>query len=162
MTNKPAIVNFADAKRRTFAHGEAFKATTARIGAELGAEQIGCTLVELEPGKRAWPYHLHYAEEEMFVILEGEGTLRYDGEKYPLRPGDVVFTPTGPGTAHQIINSSRATLRYLAISPRADAEVAEYPDSGKIGAYGKGGEAFSFLAPKSAGVDYFDGEDGES
>ena len=161
MANKPRIVNFADAKRRVLGHGEAFKATTARIGAELGAEQIGCTLVELEPGKRAWPYHLHYAEEEIFVILEGEGTLRYDGEKYPLGPGDVIFTPTGPGTAHQIINSSDAPLRYLAISPRADAEVAEYPDSGKIGAYGRNDGDFAFLAPKSAGVDYFDGEDGD-
>ena len=54
MANKPPIVNLADAKRRTFGHGEAFKATTARIGAELGAERIGCTLVELGPGKRAW------------------------------------------------------------------------------------------------------------
>ncbi|MFP6742137.1 MAG: cupin domain-containing protein [Alphaproteobacteria bacterium] len=161
MANKPAIVNFADAKRRTFGHGKAFKATTARIGVELGAEQIGCALVELEPGKRAWPYHLHYAEEEMFVILEGEGTLRYDGETFPVREGDVIFTPTGPGTAHQIINTSDTPMRYLALSPRADAEVAEYPDSGKVGAYGKYGEVFSFLAPASAGVDYFDGEDGE-
>ncbi len=161
MANKLSIVNFAEAKRQTFGHGEAFKATTARIGAELGAEQIGCTLVELEPGKRAWPYHLHYAEEEMFVILEGQGTIRYDSEKYPVREGDVIFTPTGPGTAHQIINTSDAPLRYLALSSRADAEVAVYPDSGKIGAYGRDGDGFAFLAPASAEVDYFDGEDGE-
>ena len=161
MPNKPRMVNFADAQRRTFGHGEAFQATTARLGVELGAEQIGCSLVELDPGKRAWPYHLHYAEEEMFVILEGEGTLRYDGERYPLKPGDVIFTPTGPGTAHQIINTSDAPLRYLALSSRADAEVAEYPDSGKIGAYGRHEDGFAFLAPMSAGVDYFDGEDGE-
>ena len=127
MANKPAIVNFADAKRQTFGHGEAFKATTARMGAELGAEQIGCALVELEPGKRAWPYHLHYAEEEMFVVLGGEGTLRYDGETYPARPGDVIFTPTGPGTAHQIINTSDTPMRYLALSPRADARSPHIP-----------------------------------
>ena len=69
MANKPAIVNFADAKRRTFGHGKAFKATTARIGVELGAEQIGCALVELEPGKRAWPYHLHYADAALNKLL---------------------------------------------------------------------------------------------
>ena len=161
MANKPRIVNFADAKRPGSGHGEAFKATTARIGADLGAEQIGCTLVELEPGKRAWPYHLHYAEEEMFVILEGEGTLRYDGERHPLKQGDVIFTPTGPGTAHQIINTSDAPLRYLAISSMAKAEVAEYPDSGKIGAYSRNEDGFVILVPMSAGVDYFDGEDGD-
>ena len=59
----------------------------------------------------------------------------------------------------------RAVQAHLVDCPpcreRADAEVAEYPDSGKVGAYGKYGEVFSFLAPASAGVDYFDGEDGE-
>ena len=80
MSKKHTIVNIADAKRQIFGHGEAFKATTARIGGELGVEQIGCTLVELEPGRRAWPYHLHYAQAEMFVILEGEGTLRYNDD----------------------------------------------------------------------------------
>ena len=49
----------------------------------------------------------------------------------------------------------------LGISPRADAEVAVYPNSGKVGAYGKTDEIFAFLAPMSAEVDYFDGEDGE-
>ena len=41
MADKPPIVNLADAERRTFGHGEAFKATTARVGAEFDAEQIG-------------------------------------------------------------------------------------------------------------------------
>ena len=111
-------------------------------------------------GKRAWPYHLHYAQEEMFVILEGEGTLRYDGDTYPIRDGDVIFTPTGPGTAHQIVNTSNAELRYLALSSMTDAELCEYPDSGKIGAGGRHDEPWlSFLA--RAEVDYFDGEEGE-
>ena len=46
-----------------------------RAGATLGTRQIGCTLMVLEPGKRAWPYHLHHAEEELFVVLEGEGSV---------------------------------------------------------------------------------------
>ena len=156
MPNKPAIVNFDDAARRTFGHGDAFKATTARLGAELGAEQIGCTLVELEPGKRAWPYHLHYAEEEMFVILEGEGTLRYDGAEHRVRAGDVIYAPTGDGTAHQIVNTSDTALRYLAISSMLDPDICLYPDSGKVGSYA--GSAFRLLVPEDAATDYWDGE----
>ena len=159
MANKPSIVNLAEAERKTFGHGKKFKATVAPIARALGAEKIGCTLVELDPGKRAWPYHLHYADEEMFVILEGEGSIRYDGGTYPVRQGDVVFTPTGPGTAHQIVNSSDAPLRHLALSSQSDAEVAEYPDSGKIGAYGSGDERFAFIGRAEDGVDYWDGED---
>ena len=101
----------------------------------LGTRQIGCTLVVLEPGKRAWPYHLHYAEEELFVVLEGEGTLRYDDEEFPIRSGDMVLTPPGPDTAHQIINTSETKLRYLALSGKRRPEVCYYPDSGKYGAY---------------------------
>ena len=160
MANQPSIINLDAAERETLGHGETFKATTARVGKALGSVQIGCTLVEFAPGKRAWPYHLHYAEEEMFVVLEGEGTLRYDGDTYPIRAGDVIFTPTGPGTAHQIVNTSDAELRYLALSSMSDAEVCEYPDSNKIGAYGGGEPRLKFLAPTGAGVDYWEGEDG--
>ncbi|MFP6743746.1 MAG: cupin domain-containing protein [Alphaproteobacteria bacterium] len=60
----------------------------------------------------------------MFVILEGIGTLRYDGERHPVRQGDVIFTPTGPGTAHQIINTSDAELRYMALAPMSKRRYA--------------------------------------
>ena len=39
-------------------------------------------------------------------------------------------------TAHQIVNDSAADLTYLAISTMMPAEVCEYPDSQKIGAFG--------------------------
>ena len=157
MANTPPIANIDEVNLTPYGEREGFSASLAAIGQRLGAPKLGCKLVVLAPGKRAWPYHLHYAEEEMFVIVEGSGTLRYDGERHPVRQGDVIFAPTGPGTAHQIINTSDAELRYLAFSSNSDAEVCEYPDSGKIGAYGPD---FHFLAPDSAEVDYWDGEDG--
>ena len=160
MANTPPIVNLDTIETEAYGKGGRFAATLGRVGRHLGARKLGCTLVTLAPGKAAWPYHLHYGQEEMFVILEGEGTLRYDGAKHPLRAGDVVFTPPGPGTAHQIVNGSDAPLRYLALSSMDDPEVCEYPDSGKIGAYaGESGErALAFLARTGAAVDYWDGE----
>ncbi len=161
MANEPAIVNLDDMPMEPYGKGDRFAAKLGRIGRHLGAQKLGCTLVALAPGKTAWPYHLHYAQEEMFVILEGEGTLRYDGAEHRLRAGDVVFTPPGPDTAHQIVNTADATLRYLALSSMDDPEVCEYPDSGKIGAYvGERGErVLTFLAPLSAATDYWDGEE---
>ena len=161
MANKPLIANLHEAELKSYGQGDGFGASLAVLGKQLGAEKLGCTLVVLAPGKRAWPYHLHYAEEEMFVIIEGSGSLRYDGESHPLRQGDVIFTPTGPGTAHQIVNTSDGELRYLAFSSNADSEVCEYPDSGKVGAFSENQPRFTFLAPASAEVDYWDGEDGE-
>ena len=46
-----------------------------------------------------WPFHLHYGQEELFVVLAGEGTLRYDDSETPIRTGDVIFAPTGDGSA---------------------------------------------------------------
>ena len=44
----------------------------------------------------------------------------------------------GPETAHQIINDSNAELAYISVSTMMPAEVCEYPDSGKVGAFGAG------------------------
>jgi hypothetical protein len=63
----------------------------------------------------------------------GAGTYRVGAESFPIRANDVVAAPAGDGkTAHQIVNTGRDELRYLAISTRNDPDVAEYPDSGKF------------------------------
>ena len=158
MNRNAPILNLADTPLEAHGKGENFSAMLGRVGATLGTRQIGCTLVVLEPGKRAWPYHLHHAEEEVFVVLDGEGTLRYDDEEFPLRAGDVVLTPPGPGTAHQIINTSEREMRYLALSGKRDPEVCYYPDSGKYGAYFGERREGRFIARGSSSVDYWEGE----
>ncbi len=160
MSDKPPVVNIDSAKRTTAGNGEKFSASISRIGAELGMTQMGCTVVELEPGKQAWPYHLHYAMEELFVILEGQGTLRYDDQEYPIAQGDVFFAGTGPGTAHQIVNSSDEKLKYLAMSSMKSPELCFYPDSNKYGCYSWDEESkpVVFIAKADAAVGYFEGE----
>jgi uncharacterized cupin superfamily protein len=90
----------------------------ARLARGAAARKLGASLYILEPGKRGCPYHLHHGQEEMFVIIEGAGMLRVAGEHLPIKGGDVVFIPCGPEYPHQIINSSDAPLKYLAISTK--------------------------------------------
>jgi uncharacterized cupin superfamily protein len=125
------------------------------------ARDLGAGYDVLAPGKSACPYHFHYAEEEMFVILEGEGTLRVAGEMIPIRAGDVIDIPPGPEYPHQIVNTSDAPLRYLSISTQRSPEVCEYPDSGKYGAFAR--DERGLLAGRrihraDADLDYWDGE----
>jgi uncharacterized cupin superfamily protein len=131
------VVNIDQLKLEHFANGDKFECAGVRIGPLLGAQSLGYSYDVVPPGKRSCPFHSHRGEEEMFFIVKGSGTLRYGNQTRPIRAGDVICCPTGgPETAHQIVNDSDAELAYLSISTKMPAEVCEYPDSGKIGAYG--------------------------
>jgi uncharacterized cupin superfamily protein len=119
------------------------------------AVKLGAGYDELEPGKRSCPYHYHLAQEEMFVVLEGEGTLRVADQMVPVRAGDVVFVPPGPEYPHQFINTSAALLKYISISTQERPEVCYYPDSGKVAAFHHGAR---LIQRPEANVDYWDGE----
>ena len=162
MTNKPPMIHIDAIESTAYGQGDHFAARLGRLGQVLGMEKLGCTLVELEPGKKAWPYHLHYGAEELFVILAGSGTIRYDGNEIPIKSGDIIFTPPGENTAHQIINTSNALLRYLALSSMDSPELCYYPDSGKYGAYSfkLGGTRKAFIAHEDSAAQYWDGEQG--
>lgn len=99
---------------------------------------LGCSLYELPPGARSWPYHYHAGNAEAMYVLAGSGRLRLDGEERPLDAGDYVPFPTGPAGAHQVINDGEEgeeSLRFLVFSGMDDPDVTVYPDSGKFGVY---------------------------
>jgi uncharacterized cupin superfamily protein len=147
------VINVEDLKLEHFVKGEQFECRATRIGPLLGAKDLGFSYDIVPPGKRSCPFHSHRAEEEMFFIVRGRGTLRYGSETRPVRAGDVIFCPTGGAeTAHQIINDSDAELAYLSISTMMPAEVCEYPDSGKIGAFGGG---LRHMTRAGDGLDYW-------
>lgn len=140
-----------------------FTSKRALFSAGIGARQLGYNLTVLPPGKVQCPFHVHRAEEEMFLILDGEGELRFGDARYPLRKHDVIACPTGgPELAHQIINTGSVDLRYLALSTLAAVEVCEYPDSGKVSVLaGRRGErALRKVFRAEASVDYYDREEG--
>ena len=132
----------------------------ARLTDGTPATKLGAAVLVVAPGKIACPYHLHHAQEEMFVILDGSGTLRVAGEQVPIRAGDVITVPPGPDYPRQIINTSDAPLKYLAISTQEDPEIYEYPDSGKFMA--EAGLArehpFEVIQRSGESLDYWDGE----
>lgn len=133
MTTKP-VINIADVPLQEAGNGEAFQAKVGSLGRSIGLTGLGVMLHVVEPGQKAFPRHNHHQVHEMFVILEGEGMYRFGGDSFPVKAGDVCAAPTGgPETAHQIVNTGTATLKYLGISTMADTEVVEYPDSGKVG-----------------------------
>ena len=113
-------------------------------------------LYTIPPHKAAYPYHYHTRREEVFFILSGQGTLRSPEGERPVKAGDMLYFPPTAAGAHQLINSSDTEpLVYLDVDYRPDQDVAVYPDSGKVGVWGKGIDRVYKLDDN---VDYFEGE----
>lgn len=165
--SQPPVLNIyrlSDPQQRE--RGEKYHSLHFDAARKLGAVKLGYHVTVLPPGKRAFPYHFHYVNEELFLILSGTGSLRWPGGNTPLEPGDLIACPPGPASAHQIVNTGAEDLRYLSLSTAEPNEIVEYPDSGKFGAYAgrEAGKpftdaAFHIFAPRSAAVDYWDGEE---
>ncbi|KAB0678109.1 cupin domain-containing protein [Aureimonas leprariae] len=157
------VVNLADLELDRWTQGERYASADASFGRRIGLAKLGISYGEVPPGKSGCPFHNHRQEEELFVILEGEGTYRYGGEEHPVRAGDVLGAPAGgPETAHQIVNTGSGPLRYLGVSANVEAEVVEYPDSGKFLAVSRlpDGSRFRFVGRREGEADYWDGEPG--
>jgi len=154
------IRNFNDAELRRETREPLYDDQGARLASGTAARKLGASIDILPPGKRGCPYHLHHAQEEVFIVLEGSGTLRVAGEMVPIRAGDVMFIPPGPEYPHQIINTSDAPLKYLSVSTREYPEVCEYPDSGKYLAMAPDADSrgFDAIQRKDNSLDYWDGE----
>ncbi len=146
----------------TGAAAERYAPRIARIGGMLGARKLGYSLIVLEAGKRAFPFHHHRVNEEMFFVVEGEGEVRIGQETHAIRAGDVIACPPGDAsTAHQIVNTGAQPLRYLAVSTMQSPEVVEYPDTGRqavLVADEPGVKGLRAVFRASDSLHYWDGE----
>lgn len=160
------IVNLAEAPLIEMSHGAHFAFSLRSLTRPIGAERIGANVTTVPPGKAAFPFHHHHANEEHFFILSGSGVLRVGDEEYPVRQHDYVVNPSGgPELAHQLINTGSEDLVYLAISTMVVPEVVGYPDSGKTGVrIGPGedvGSRFVIQDDARNSVGYWHAEDGQ-
>ena len=73
-----------------------FRSGMQRVGASLGAAQLGTSVYELPPGQAICPYHYEYAEEEWLLVLQGPPTLRHRREATRSSRGTTVRLPDGP------------------------------------------------------------------
>ena len=158
------IINLDELKYTEFGKGDKFSANRAPVSSQIGAKKLGYAVFKLEPGKRAFPYHSHHVIEEMFYVIQGNGTLRHADEEYPIREGDFICSPAEPDQPHQIINTSDQVMVYVALSTQEPTDVMLYPDSGKYGVWHgdtedpKSPRNFRLFARKETAVEYWDGE----
>ena len=155
------ILNLSDVEMDDVEENGVFTSKRGTISDLIGARKLGYNLTVLPPGKVQCPFHSHHGEEEMFLILEGEGELRFGSTTYPIRKHDVIACPTGGAeVAHQIVNTGQVEMRYLAISNVVDIETCEYPDSNKVSivAGPRGARTVRLMFRAEETVDYYERE----
>ena len=108
------------------------------LAKQLGATTIGMRLWRLEPGQ-ASTRHRHFAQHELYVLLEGTGRIRVDAELLTLEPLSAVLVE--PDTTRQVFNDTDADALWLvagappehanslAMTPETLAHI--YPDGPK-------------------------------
>jgi uncharacterized cupin superfamily protein len=141
---------------------DGWRARRMSVAKRLGAEKLGATVYEIEPGQRTYPYHWHNALEEMCIVLDGEPTLREPSGERRLKKGDVAVFRCGERGAHQLRNDTSEPVRVLMVSTQADLEIVVYPDSDKIGVSARpigDGAPTRMLVRGTPDVGYYDGEE---
>lgn len=145
------IVNVADVEPRTVQR-QWVSRTRRNLGLAAGSICTGLQHVEVAPGKESAPLHCHSLEEEIFVMLDGDGVLVLDDrEETPVRPGHVVSRPAGTGVAH-LFRAGETGLTYLAYGTREPGDICYYPRSNKINFGGVR------VIARIERLDYWDGE----
>ena len=141
---------------------EKYGSRYAALSPLLRMSHLGAGYDVIAPGHRICPFHNHHANDEFYVVLEGNGTYRNAQGDFAVGVGDVIGAPAGGrDTAHQIINTSDADLRVLVISSMREPDVCEYPDSDKflVMAGPQDARTFRHIGQRADAVDYYAGED---
>lgn len=75
-------------------------------------EPIDTGLLLYMPGQKTTE-HMHSNMDEIFYVINGEGTITINGESAPLREGDTIYSPRGE--KHGFYNTGNNNLTVLQI-----------------------------------------------
>jgi uncharacterized cupin superfamily protein len=142
----PHVVAFDDVPPHRSAYADVVT-TRRRLGAAAGARRSGLSHVEVPPGLRSSVPHLHSANEELFLVLGGSGTLELwdtDGQvvsRHPVRPGSAVGRPASSGVGHCFVAGDEGIV-LLMYDRQEPNDLCFYPRSQKVSIDGLGGIVF--------------------
>jgi uncharacterized cupin superfamily protein len=145
------IVNVADLELEEWVPGGDIGISTTWIARHAGATMSGLNLDVVHPGKRNGIKHIHSAEEELFVVLDGDGTFYLGEEEHAVRAGHVISVPAGGQKGH-CFRAGEDGMKVLLYGTRDPNDIAYYPDSKKIYFRGLG------VITRVEELDYLDGE----
>jgi uncharacterized cupin superfamily protein len=117
----------------------------------LGPGRSFFSLQVIEKGDSTARMHSHSALDEYYLILEGRGTLRYNGKSIEVEKGDIIGKPAGPDAASHLLANRGEKLRILDMevwhepfngSRTTAKDLMVWPDFAEVGMRGPGWGAF--------------------
>ncbi len=116
---QPPTINLLDARE----HGPAARRLT-RAADDAGSTELNLmpllgvgrsffSLQRIARGESTARLHSHSAVDELYLILEGRGTLRFNGRRIAVGPGDLIAKPTGPDASSHLLADRGEPLRLL-------------------------------------------------
>lgn len=124
----------------------------------LGATKSFVRAYTIAEGNTYSRFHSHTVREELYLILNGNGTLRVSGHRTAVTEGDLISKPLGPDISTQFLADRGEALRVLDIEIWPDdekrtKEVVGYPDHGELLFSGTG---WDIIAPSDSLMDLED------
>lgn len=98
-----------------------------------GGTQITVSNEILPPGRQANQLHYHLLEEEHVLVLEGSMTVRLGAARHVVHAGHYVCFPAAQKVGHALVNHTDAPCRYLVLGNPQKADVAVFPETGRVG-----------------------------
>lgn len=87
------------------------------LAKQLGAETMGARLWRIEPGQ-ASTLHRHRESSEIYLLLQGRGRVRVDGELIELEAMDTVLVE--PDSVRQPFNDTDTDQLWLVVAAPAE------------------------------------------
>ncbi len=101
---------------------------TQSLGAMAGSQKFYVNIDTVPPKAFSTKYHSHSQQEEFFLILDGNGTVRMNDVEYPVKKGDFISKLPAQNIAHTFFNSSDGVLVILDIGTVEKEDTCYYPD----------------------------------
>ncbi len=101
---------------------------TKELGRSVGSKKIYANMDIVPPKCFSTKYHSHSQQEEFFLIISGEGTLRLQNKEITIKEGDFLAKPAGEGIAHTFFNSGKENLIILDVGTNEAEDTCYYPD----------------------------------
>ncbi len=126
------IVHWEDAPKKRRAVGD-IDAEWTLLGEAAGTKGVGVRRMQVAPGKRPTPWHVHGAEEEIFFVLGGDGLLLQGERSCAVSAGDAIVHL--PATEPHTLRAGEQGLDALVFGTRVRIEVCHLPRTGKAWAF---------------------------